>query len=62
MRSSLGYGVIYGIVARLMKGRYHALVIVMTVVIGVRAMTANTTKDLGMTAIASDPQNFCETT
>ena len=46
-----------------MKGRYHgAFVIVMTVVIGVRAMTANTTKDLGMTAIASDPQNFCETT
>jgi hypothetical protein len=42
-----------------MKGRHHgALVIAMTVVIGVRAMTANTTKDLGMTAIASDPQNF----
>src|ERR1700722_3380788 len=38
-------GVIHCIVARLMKGRYHgALVIVMTIVIGVRAMTANTTK------------------
>ena len=41
----LGYGVIHYIVARLMKGRYHgALVIMMTVVIGVRVMTANTTK------------------